>query len=106
MRLLPDLERPVLRHLAQGLTDQQLNKYPATRTTGWLFHALTEGEEEHHMTNALEQAALDAAEHGAPPKVWDMPETAAVEFATGRNPFDGATFTAWDHSDVAAGRSE
>jgi len=39
---------------------------------------------------------VEAAEFGgAPPKVWNVGEDAAVDFGTGRNPFENATFTHW-----------
>uniref|UniRef100_A0AB39U1X3 Uncharacterized protein n=1 Tax=Mycolicibacterium phage Alyssa1 TaxID=3240801 RepID=A0AB39U1X3_9CAUD len=47
------------------------------------------------MQDLLEQAIRDAAEFGAPPKTFDLGADAAVDFGTGRNPFDGATFTHW-----------
>jgi hypothetical protein len=57
------------------------------------------------MQDPLEQAVRDAAEFGgAPAKRFHVGPDAAVDFGSGRNPFDGATFTAWD--DVATGRSE
>ncbi|ORB67684.1 hypothetical protein [Mycolicibacterium tusciae] len=62
------------------------------------------------MHDQLERAVLAAAEGGAPPKTWEAGSQAAVEFGTGRNPFDGAQVTAWidsfDAAAVAAGRSE
>ncbi|BBZ27866.1 hypothetical protein MMAD_21610 [Mycolicibacterium madagascariense] len=56
------------------------------------------------MYDQLEQAVLAAAESGAPPRTFDVGPDAAVEFGTGRNPFDGLQITAWD--DVATGRCE
>lgn len=56
--------------------------------------------------NQLEKAVLAALEHGAPAKTWNVDPDAAVDFGTGRNPFDGMTITAWAAADVAAGRSE
>ncbi|CAN5578950.1 hypothetical protein BH09ACT8_BH09ACT8_27160 [soil metagenome] len=47
------------------------------------------------MYDQLEQAIRHAAEHGAPPKTFDVGPDAAVEFGTGRNPFDGMQVTHW-----------
>lgn len=47
------------------------------------------------MNDPIADAAERAAGHHAPPKVWHAGLDAAVEFGTGRNPFDGATFTHW-----------
>jgi hypothetical protein len=47
------------------------------------------------MHDQLEQAILDAAERGSPPKVWHVGPDAAVEFGTGRNPFDGLVLAWW-----------
>lgn len=56
--------------------------------------------------NQLEQAALAAAEGGAPARTYEVGPDAAVEFGTGRNPFDGMVLSAWDAADVATGRCE
>jgi hypothetical protein len=58
------------------------------------------------MHDPLEKAIRDAAEFGAPPKTFHVGPDATVEFGTGHNPFDGATFTAWELPDIVAGRSE
>jgi hypothetical protein len=47
------------------------------------------------MHDQLAQAIRDAAERGAPPKVWHVGPDAYVEFGDGRNPCDGPTFTHW-----------
>jgi hypothetical protein len=47
------------------------------------------------MQDQLERAIRDAAEFGAPAKTWLVPETAEVEFGTGRNPFANSTFVWW-----------
>ena len=43
----------------------------------------------------LAEAALRAAEYGAPPRTYHVGPDAAVAFGTGRNPFDGMTVTSW-----------
>jgi hypothetical protein len=43
----------------------------------------------------LEQAIIDAVEHGAPPKVWAVPETAEVQFGDGPDPFNGILICGW-----------
>ncbi|MBB2992146.1 hypothetical protein FHR72_003642 [Mycolicibacterium iranicum] len=58
------------------------------------------------MYDQLEQAILTAAEGGAPPKTFHVGPDAAVDFSSGGHPFDGLQITAWEHADVAAGRSE
>jgi hypothetical protein len=46
-----------------------------------------------------EAAVIQAAEHGAPPKVFHVGPDAAVDFGSGsdRHPFDGITITHWTH---------
>ena len=57
--------------------------------------------------NNLETAAVEAAINGGTPaKVFHVGPDAAVAYSNGANPFDGMTVTAWDHADIAAGRSE
>jgi hypothetical protein len=45
--------------------------------------------------DTLTEAIANAAQHGAPPKVWHVGTDAAVDFGTGRNPFDGIQLTHW-----------
>lgn len=59
------------------------------------------------MHDPIADAALAAAEHGAPPMVLEVGPNADVDFGAGRNPFDGMQLTpGWTDADVAAGRSE
>lgn len=62
------------------------------------------------MNDPLERAVQDAAEFGAPPKLWHIGQDAAVDFGPGPNPFDHLQVTAWvdsfDAADVASGRCE
>lgn len=51
--------------------------------------------ESNNMTDQLKRATRGAAEFGAPPKTFHVGPDAAVDFGTGDNPFDGATFTHW-----------
>lgn len=46
--------------------------------------------------NDLEAAVIAAAtEGGAPPMVFELRDSTAVEFPRGRVPFDGLVWTAW-----------
>lgn len=57
--------------------------------------------------NQLEQAFVASAiDGGAPARTYHVGPDALVELANGRNPFDGITVTAWELSDIAAGRNE
>ena len=56
------------------------------------------------MQDQIAEAAVRAATEGAPAKVFDLGENFAVDFGTGRNPFDGSTFTVW--TEITAGRNE
>lgn len=50
----------------------------------------------------LINAVLGAAEHGAPPRVFEVGPNADVRFgdAPMRHPFEGATFTTWPESET------
>jgi hypothetical protein len=56
--------------------------------------------------NALEQAVIAAAEHGAPAREWQVGEDATVTFENRHHPFDHMQVTAWELPDVMTGRSE
>jgi hypothetical protein len=47
------------------------------------------------MQDQLTEAAVRAADHGAPDKAWHVGPDAAVDYGTGCNPFDGITITHW-----------
>lgn len=49
------------------------------------------------MYDPIAEAALEAAENSAPPKLWHVGPDAAVEFGNGPNPFDGMVLAAWSH---------
>lgn len=46
--------------------------------------------------DALTEAVVHAAEHGAPERVWEVGPNAVVNFGDGRShPYDGLQVTAW-----------
>jgi hypothetical protein len=49
------------------------------------------------MTDPIAEAAERAAEYGAPPKTWRVPENAHIEFSDGPgdHPFNGMTIAGW-----------
>ncbi|GAB7068865.1 hypothetical protein H7J06_05460 [Mycobacterium hodleri] len=59
------------------------------------------------MEDPIAEASIEAAEHGAPPKVWHAGPEAVIQLADGNGHLlTGATVTAWELPDVMTGRSE
>lgn len=59
------------------------------------------------MTDQILEAAERAAEHGAPPKVFQVGPDAVIQLAEGTGHLlTGATITAWELSDTVTGRNE